>query len=202
MDTKDHWNSVYERKDAIEVSWFQAEPTLSPEIIGSLVSNKAVPLIDVGGGASTLVDKLLERGFTNLTVLDISAVALNHAKQRLGGRNKLVNWIEADVTRFAAHTAFQLWHDRAVFHFLTLAPDRAAYVSSLAAALPQGHAIISTFGMKGPEQCSGLHVVRYDAQKISAEFGDCFRLVNTFHELHTTPWGSPQEFAYFIFQRV
>lgn len=202
MNSKEHWNLVYEQKGAVDVSWFQPEPTVSLDLISSLVPNKEAPLIDVGAGASTLVDKLLESGFMNLTVLDISPVALAHSKQRLGDRSKLVNWIEADVTRFKSETAFELWHDRAVFHFLTQASDRAAYVSSLASALPQGHAIIATFGIKGPEQCSGLDVVRYDAPKISTEFSSCFRLVNTVDELHTTPWGTPQQFTYFIFERV
>jgi SAM-dependent methyltransferase len=184
------------------VSWYQKEPATSLALIKSLSPDKAVPIIDVGGGASLLVDHLLADGYHDLTVLDISAAALAHARERLGDKASLVHWVESSVTQYAAPKTVGIWHDRAVFHFLTAPEDRELYRSVLMRTLEKGgHAIISTFALDGPLKCSGLEVVRYDAAKITAELGDGFSLVNHFSESHTTPWDTEQKFNYFVLVR-
>lgn len=203
MIRKDHWNTVYGTKAPDDVSWFQSRPEVSLQLIERAGVAKQEPLIDVGGGASVLVDHLLEAGHTALSVLDISGVALEQARHRLGPRAAEVEWIEADVTAFVPPRSFALWHDRAVFHFLTDPADRRKYRETLTQALaPRGHVIIAAFALDGPTQCSGLDVVRYDAERIFAELGDGFELTEQVVEMHHTPWDTTQSFTYFRFQRA
>jgi SAM-dependent methyltransferase len=192
---------VYQTRATDDVSWYQRRPDLSIELIVASGVGKDAGIIDVGGGASTLVDCLLDAGYTRLAVLDCSGVALAHTRSRLGDRGGAVEWIEADVTTFAPRRRFGLWHDRAVFHFLTDAGDRRAYVETLRKTLlPGGAVVIATFAMDGPPKCSGLDVVRYDESTIRGEFGTEFELEEVRSEVHLTPWQSGQRFAYFRFR--
>jgi SAM-dependent methyltransferase len=202
MNAKQHWEKVYREKDPVaDVSWFQSCPAVSLKWIEADLA-KNDPLIDVGGGASWLVDHLIDAGFRDVSVMDISRAALDHARGRLNLRAKKVTWIEADVTEFIPPKRFALWHDRAVFHFLTDAGARQNYIRSLKQALiPAGHVIIGTFAKDGPARCSGLDVVRYDAPSICAEFGDEFYLLEQLDEIHVTPWNSTQHFVWFRFER-
>lgn len=200
FDRKAHWQNVYGQKDATEVSWFQVEPAVSLELIANCGLEPSDPIIDVGGGASTLVDHLLEEGHTNLAVLDISGAALAASRNRLGANAGTVSWIESDVTTFSPESQFVLWHDRAVFHFLTDTEDRRCYVSTLRNALRVGgHLVLASFAIGGPEKCSGLPIVQYDAQKLIAELGPGFNLVEERTEEHITPAQRVQRFAYFRF---
>ena len=200
----EHWDDVYARKGAERVSWFQPHLGTSLAFIRDLALPKSARVIDVGGGASTLVDDLLDEVFADLTVLDISARALATSQARLGERATDVHWIVADVTSVDLDVSrYDLWHDRAVFHFLTDAEARAAYVrTALRALAPGGHIIVATFGAHGPEQCSGLDVVRYEADGLHAEFGAQFEKVRSVTEAHHTPWGTEQEFLYCYCRRV
>ena len=201
-DRKTHWENVYGSKSSLEVSWYQKEPTLCLRLIQNTGLAHDAPIIDVGGGASTLVDCLCENGFTNISVLDVSAQALTHAKLRLADNACDVKWHEADVTEFAPPHPFSLWHDRAVFHFLTAKEDRDRYVGVLKRALePGGHLIIMTFAVDGPEKCSGLDIVQYDAEKLMAALGEGFDLIENGYEAHITPAAKVQKFAYFHFIR-
>lgn len=198
LNAKAHWENVYATKAPTEVSWYQPHPALSLELIRATGIALGEPIIDVGGGASTLVDDLLDAGYENISVLDISAKALETAQARLGERAARVKWIEADVTQTelpAQH--FAVWHDRAVFHFLTDPIARWRYVDAVRDAVkPGGHVIVASFATDGPEMCSGLVVQRYDAEKMRAEFGDAFKLISSQRESHQTPWGSEQKFIY------
>lgn len=197
---KEHWEAVYTEKSPLEVSWYQAEPRLSLELIEGTGLSREAAIIDVGGGASVLVDRLLDKGYRDITVLDLSGRALAHARKRLGPRGKDVAWFETDVTEFRPPRQYDLWHDRAVFHFLTDAADRRDYVETLKRSLaPGGHVIIAAFAIGGPEKCSGLDIVQYDSAKMAAELGEGFALVGEKIELHETPWGTGQKFAYFHF---
>ena len=201
-DRKHHWEQIYSDKSPLEVSWYQKEPTISLELIANSGVDKQAPLIDVGGGASLLVDYLQQQGYARLAVLDISAHALEHARGRLGEQADQVEWFEADITRFEAPHEYQLWHDRAVFHFLTDAGDRRNYVAALNRAVPKGgQVIIAAFAIGGPEKCSGLDIVQYDADKISAELGEDYALQEQREELHETPANKQQAFNYFRFAR-
>lgn len=203
FDRKAHWENVYQDKSPLDVSWYQKEPALSLELIrrAQLASNEAI--IDVGGGASVLVDHLYKEGFTNLAVLDISDNALASAKKRLGKSAKSIEWLEADITQFEPPHQFSLWHDRAVFHFLTDQSDRKHYVKALKHALrPGGHLIIAAFVIGGPEKCSGLKVVQYNAEKLIAELGDDFELIEERNESHNTPANKEQKFTYFRFIKI
>ena len=202
MSRKSHWDTVYEGKLDNAVSWYQSKPELSLKLItGSGVSHSG-SIIDVGGGASLLVDYLVQDGFENTTVLDISGAALRVAQKRLGENAKYVDWIEADITRFQYAKTFALWHDRAVFHFLTEAPDRKKYINLLhKATRPGGHVIIAAFAIGGPEKCSGLDIVQYDAAKLSRELGETFILVEQADETHITPGGKVQAFGYYRFKK-
>lgn len=198
MDARQHWEKVYSTKAANEVSWFCPHLETSLSLIARAAGNPSASIVDVGGGASTLVDDLLARGYWKITVLDISAAALDIAKTRLGELASSVEWLCADVTKalLPAH-AFDVWHDRAVFHFLTRPEDRRLYVRSvLSAVKPRGRVIVSTFGPEGPQKCSGLEVMRYDVPSLHGEFGERFRLVNSSKELHQTPFGTTQQFLY------
>lgn len=199
-DRKKHWENVYSKKSPLEVSWYQQEPNLSLRLIRDTGLDNDAAIIDVGGGASTLVDSLCDEGYTNITILDVSAQALAHARLRLADKTGAVEWCEADVTEFKPSKRFALWHDRAVFHFLTAKDDREKYVEVLKRALGSGgHLVIMAFAIDGPKKCSGLDIVQYDAEKLKAELGDDFELIETGFETHTTPAGKEQKFAYFRF---
>jgi trans-aconitate methyltransferase len=200
--TKDHWETVYTTKDETEVSWFQDSPSPSLELIEALKPAKDASVIDIGGGASRLVDGLLERGFRHVTVLDISQAALDLACLRVGRRASEVQWIVDDVTAWEPSRRFDIWHDRAAFHFLVEEADRAAYIARLKQALrPGGHAIIATFAPDGPEKCSGLPVYRTDAAGLAKELGEGFTLVDSRRHDHATPKNSSQRFQFSVFQR-
>jgi SAM-dependent methyltransferase len=199
----DHWQKVYASKGENELSWFQENPASSLELIGRAGANPTSAIIDIGGGASRLVDALIERAFRAITVLDLSQAALATVRARLGERAHHVQWIASDVTTWQPPQSYDIWHDRAAFHFLTEAGDRAAYLSALRKALkPGGHAIIATFALDGPERCSGLPVVRYDAASLAQMLGDGFALVETRNHQHTTPWQSVQQFQFSLFRCV
>lgn len=198
----DHWQNVYVSKGENEVSWFQEKPAASLELIGRAGATPTSAIIDVGGGASRLVDALVEAGFQNVTVLDLSEAALETAKTRLGSHAPQVQWLVRDVTNWEPSRSFDIWHDRAAFHFLTEADDRDAYLSRLKRALePGGHAIIATFALDGPERCSGLPVVRYDAASLAQALGGGFELIETMRHRHSTPWDSEQRFQFSLFRR-
>lgn len=198
MDKKSHWENVYTTKAFNQVSWYREHLDTSLKLILATGAAKDAALIDVGGGSSTLVDDLLGKGFVDVTVLDISKRALEVARKRLGRRSAEVEWIEADVTRVELpENRFDVWHDRAVFHFLTDPHDRRKYVELVKRAVkPGGHVIIASFGTGGPMKCSGLDVVRYNSDSMHKEFGDDFTLVDSVGETHHTPFGTDQEFVY------
>jgi len=200
---KNHWESVYGQKNPDEVSWFQSYPRISLELIYASVVNSTSRIIDVGGGASVLIDQLLDKGYENITVLDISAKAIDYAKERLKGNAKKVTWIETDITNFQPAAAYDLWHDWAVFHFLTDSNDRRKYIDVLNNALaPDGHVIISTFDLEGPSKCSGLDVERYNEEKLAKEIGVHFKLIKSINEDHETPWKARQRFMYCYFRKI
>jgi 2-polyprenyl-3-methyl-5-hydroxy-6-metoxy-1,4-benzoquinol methylase len=198
MNTQAHWERVYDTKAPDQVSWFSPHLQTSIALIERAAGERSSSIIDVGAGASTLVDDLIGAGYRNLTVLDISQAAIEVAKSRLGKTSNSIQWLRADVTQgnFQPHS-YDVWHDRAVFHFLTKLEERLAYVRNVAWAVkPGGHVIVSTFGPEGPEKCSGLDVMRYDAESLHGEFGTRFRLVESSKELHQTPFGTTQQFLY------
>lgn len=202
-DRTAHWQNVYATKGETEVSWFQASPAISLEMIRAASPDRAAAIIDIGGGASRLVDALLQDGYRNLAVLDLSANALDVAKKRIGAAASTIDWIVADATTWRPAKTWDVWHDRAAFHFLTDPRDRAAYVERLRSAVaPGGHVIIATFAPDGPEKCSGLPVQRHDSASLSAELGPEFELVETRSESHHTPWHSTQAFQYSRFRRL
>ncbi len=203
MDAKTHWETVYGAKAPDAVSWFRLHLETSLALIERVAANRSASIIDVGGGQSTLVDDLLARGYRNIAVLDISTTAIDATRKRLGASAQGVYWLIGDITRadLPPHS-YDVWHDRAVFHFLRVSGQRIAYVEkALLAVKPGGHVIISTFGPEGPQKCSGLDVVRYDADALLAEFGDGFELVESFAELHRTPFGTTQQFLYCCLKR-
>ena len=198
VGTTEHWDKVYATKRPEEVSWYRAHLDTSLRLIENANGARSARIIDVGGGESTLVDDLLSRGYSNLTVLDLSQTALDVARHRLGPAGARVQWLQGDVTTYPFEPReFDIWHDRAVFHFLTDPRDRAAYVRQAARAVRiGGHVIVATFGTEGPRQCSGLDVVRYDADSLHDEFGTRFELVEHVEEAHVTPRGAVQQFIY------
>lgn len=197
-----HWEKVYTTKGENEVSWFQQSPAPSFELIVQAGATHASAIIDIGGGAARLVDHLVEQGFEDITVLDLSGAALEAARRRLGSRASRVRWIVADATAWEPAKAHDIWHDRAAFHFLTDENDRAAYIARLARGVKAGgHAIIGTFALDGPEKCSGLPVARYDSASLAQALGARFRLVHTRRHEHATPWGSRQMFQFSVFRR-
>lgn len=202
FDRKAHWDRVYSQKKAHETSWYQQIPKLSVSMIEKTGLGAHVSVIDIGGGASGLVDQLLLAGYSDLTVLDISSAALEQARKRLGERAAQVQWLATDVREFLPRKSYGIWHDRAAFHFLTDPRDRKKYIRVLTRALkPEGQAVIAAFARDGPEKCSGLEVVRYDAATLSAELGPDFVLEQEEKETHTTPMGREQRFAFFRFRR-
>jgi SAM-dependent methyltransferase len=198
MDTKDHWEQVYSKTDADALSWFQLHAEQSLRLISDTGLPGTASIIDIGGGASMLVDDLLAHGYSHLSVLDLSAAAMSSARQRLGPLAQAVDWIEGDITAVQLpFQAYDLWHDRAVFHFLTTPSQRQAYVDAvLHAVRPGGHVIVATFAEDGPTQCSGLPVVRYSPDGLHAEFGMPFTLLRHEEEAHRTPGGGIQKFIY------
>lgn len=204
MDRKAHWEDVYATRASDRVSWYQAQPTRSLELLVDAGVGPESTIIDVGGGDSTLVDALVERRLGHVTVLDLSMAALARAQARLGVRASDVTWLEADVTRAELQQhVYDVWHDRAVFHFLTERQDREGYVATAAAALrPGGTLIIATFASDGPTRCSGLEVARYSPEGLATEFGDAFTLLHGFGDVHRTPTGAEQRFTYAVFRRL
>jgi SAM-dependent methyltransferase len=197
-----HWENVYTTKDENEVSWFQQSPAPSFELITQAGATHASAIIDIGGGASRLVDHLVGQGFEDVTVLDLSGAALEAAKRRLERRADPVHWVVADATAWEPVKAYDIWHDRAAFHFLTEEKDRAAYIARLTQGVKAGgHAIIATFALDGPEKCSGLPVARYDSASLARTLGSKFLLVHTRRHEHATPWGSRQMFQFSVFRR-
>ena len=200
---KRHWEQVYNTKTCFEVSWYQPHATLSHHLIEKTGLPTTAAVLDIGSGTSTLVDQLLLSGYDNLAVLDTSAHALSLVRKRLGTNATKLKWHHGDITAYTFSRPVDLWHDRATFHFLVDPSDRQSYLSRLNKTLvPQGHLILATFAVGGPDKCSGLDVVQYDAAKISATLGESFRLVETINETHRTPTGAEQLFAYFWFIRM
>lgn len=198
MDVQSHWEHIYQTKKASQLSWHRAHLERSLELIELAAQSREARIIDVGGGESTLVDDLLERGYQNISVLDISQTAIDVTRKRLGKREDLVSWLVGDVTTMKLGSRrYDVWHDRAVFHFLTKTADRLAYVRQVRDAVKTGgHVIVASFGPSGPLKCSGLDVVRYDAETLHGEFGRQFQLVKHVEEEHRTPFGTTQEFVY------
>jgi 2-polyprenyl-3-methyl-5-hydroxy-6-metoxy-1,4-benzoquinol methylase len=198
MDIKTHWDKVYTSKAPDAVSWYRPHLETSLALIERAAGRRSASIIDVGGGESTLVDDLIARGYENITVLDISQTAIDVTKKRLGLMAEQVHWLVADITEPQLdHGAYDVWHDRAVFHFLTSREHRTAYVRQVGHAVkPGGHVIVSTFGPEGPTKCSGLDVIRYDANSLHGQFGVRFRLVESSKELHRTPFGGTQQFLF------
>ena len=199
---KNHWETIYQTKPLESVSWYQPVPETSLSLIASLKLPKTARIIDIGGGDSLLVDHLLQLGYTDLTVLDISEAALERARKRLGPRAETVRWIHSDVVAFRPGQTYDLWHDRAAFHFLTQPEEVGAYSKAAADALgPGGHLIIGTFSVNGPTKCSGLEIRQYDPASMEAAFGDAFRQTGCREVGHHTPGGAVQQFLFCTFER-
>jgi len=201
---KTHWEAIHSAKAPSQLSWYQGHSALSLDFIKRTNVGKSSQIIDVGGGISTLVDDLLAEGYAHLTVLDISSSALQVAQHRLGGLAAQVAWIEADITQVVLpNHAYDVWHDRAVFHFLTQADDRQKYLCALQRSLrPGGHVVVATFGLDGPSKCSGMEVVRYSAESLIGEFGVGFESLHSAKETHVTPSSTEQRFLYCHLRRV
>jgi len=204
LQSKQHWEKVYETKPAEALGWFQPHAESSLDFIHATGTGREAGIIDVGGGASTLVDDLVAEGYSDLTVLDLSAAALSAVRQRLGAMGSKVRWIEADITEVdLPENRYDIWHDRAVFHFLTTPEQREVYVRTVFRSVKSGgHVIVATFAEDGPEKCSGLPVMRYSADGLHGEFGEAFTLLQHRKESHHTPSGSVQQFVYCYCRRV
>ena len=202
MDSN-YWNQVYQKKNENEVSWFQEVPKKSLEMIDELNLQKKSNIIDIGGGDSRLVDHLLQRGFSNITILDISSEALEKAKVRLQNSPRNVKFVASDVTLFRPNKKFKLWHDRATFHFLTELDQVEKYLKIAYDALEEdGYLIISTFSKTGPEKCSGLNITQYSQDDLKLLFGRFFKNTKCFEDTHTTPWNTTQNFVYCGFKKL
>jgi len=200
-ESRSHWEQIYRTRAATELSWYQSNVGRSCELVAASGVSRSAPILDVGAGASLLVDALLEKGYSDLTVLDVAPAALQQVRERLGPKAGSVKFIHADVTDFHPSRKFALWHDRAVFHFLTNPAERDRYRLAMRRALSSGgHAIIATFALSGPPRCSGLDVVRYDADALAAEFGDGLVLLDSVTETHVTPASQEQGFLYCRFR--
>ena len=199
-ERKKHWDTIYTNKTPSEVSWTQETPSLSLSMIESLALSKDAPIIDVGGGESQLVDHLLTMGFTDLTVLDISAEALERSKKRLGDKATQIDWIVADITSFKPKRNYTLWHDRAVFHFLT-EKDSIEYYTNMVRENVGEHLLLSTFSLDGPQKCSGLPIKQYSASSLNAVFSASFDLIKSAEEIHNTPFETTQAFIYCHFKQ-
>lgn len=201
MSQQIHWEHVYQQKDSKMVSWYQPYPRTSMELIQQSQLENDARIIDVGGGASTLVDSLLDAQYRSVSVLDISQEALHTTQNRLGEKAKNVRWLAQDITAFRPSERYQLWHDRAVFHFMTTPKALEGYITSLHHSLaPGGHIVLATFALDGPKQCSGLPIEAYDVEKLTQTLGPNFVLLSSKKETHTTPYGTPQPFVYFHLQ--
>ncbi|MGJ0510838.1 class I SAM-dependent methyltransferase [Methylocystis sp.] len=200
-DQQAHWENIYTTKGEAEVSWFEETPTESLRLLQLVGAQPSSAIIDVGGGASRLVDNLLAQGFENITVLDLSAAALNSARARLGDKGEAVKWIVADATEWQPTDTYDVWHDRAAFHFLTNEKVQQAYIQRLKQALKRGgHLIIGTFALDGPEKCSGLPVARHSAESLSALLAPDFDLIDSRRHEHITPWQAVQKFQFSTFR--
>lgn len=203
MDKTAHWENVYQTKSSTEVSWYEPDPKQSLNLILEAAVEKRGRVIDVGGGQSFLVDRLLDSGFKQVAVLDISSAAIEATKARLGERASKVEWMVADITQAESLGEFDIWHDRAVFHFITDPVDRKRYMELLKRSLPiGGHFIVGTFAKGGPEKCSGLAICQYDSATMQAELGSSFDPVECSEYLHSTPSGKPQQFFFGVYKRV
>ena len=200
LNKKNHWETVYETKNPDQVSWTQEVPKTSLDFIHSFGLAKNAKIIDIGGGDSKLVDYLLDSGFENITVLDISAKALEKAKNRLGNKAKNVNWVVSDITEFEPNTSFDIWHDRATFHFLTTAEQIAKYMDT-ARKFVTGYMTIGTFSNNGPTKCSGLEIRQYTEQTLAGELKNGFEKIRCITEDHTTPFNTTQNFLFCSFKR-
>ena len=202
MDRQAHWETIHRVKAVDAVSWYRPHLDASLQLIAEVIPDRSASIIDIGAGQSTLVDDLLLRGYEHLTALDIAQAAVDGSRERLGARAAQVRWLVGDVTKAELEPgAYDVWHDRAVFHFLTSRAERAAYVRQAGRALKVGgHVIIAIFAKGGPQKCSGLDVVRYDAAALEREFGPAFRLIKTVEENHQTPFGGVQPFVYCCFR--
>lgn len=202
METKDHWEKIYTDKEGTEVTWYQLKPVISLQLINELNLDTSDPIIDVGAGSSTLADFLIENGYSDLTLLDISSQALENSKRRLIDKADKINWLVSDFKDLKSDKNFKLWHDRAVFHFLTHESDRQKYRETLNQHLAcKGYFLISTFASDGPEKCSGLKVIQYSKEALAEEFGDDFTLIKSVKESHISPKGMEQKFVYCLFQK-
>lgn len=202
MNRKKHWDAAYTSNSPDEVSWHQPLPEKSLGLIRATGAGANEPIIDVGGGASRLVDELLDEGYVNVSVLDVSPIALQHARQRLGEHSERVRWIEQDVLHFDAQSSYTIWHDRAVFHFLTSMDERDLYIDVLYESLrPGGHFVLATFGPEGPSRCSKLDVQRYSVAALDTLLSGRFKLRSHEIDVHSTPSGSNQQFLYSWWQR-
>ena len=197
---KNHWETVYETKTPDQVSWTQETPKVSLDLIRSFGLNKSAKIIDVGGGDSKFVDHLINEGFKNVTVLDISEKALEKAKKRLGEKAKNVTWIVSDITTFQPETTYDVWHDRAAFHFLTTAEDIEKYVTTVTNAVT-GFLIMGTFSENGPIKCSGLEIKQYSKEKLTTKFENGFEKIDCVIEDHKTPFGTTQNFLFCSFKK-
>ncbi|WP_426277272.1 class I SAM-dependent methyltransferase [Chryseobacterium sp. S-02] len=200
QDYKNHWENVYETKNPDQVSWTQKIPQTSLDLIKEVAKDKTAKIIDIGGGDSNLADFLLEKGFENISVLDISAKALKKAKTRLGAQSENVDWIATDITAFKPNTTYDIWHDRAAFHFLTEEKEIQKYVEIVRDAVSDTM-IIGTFSLNGPQKCSGLPIVQYDEDRLKEIFSQDFELVKSFTEDHITPFDTVQNFIFCQFQK-
>jgi len=198
---KEHWENIYATTGMQQVSWFQKVPTTSLELINQVAKNKQDAIIDIGGGDGFLVDNLLELGYTDITVLDISKNAIDRAKKRLGKLAEKVKWIVADINEFIPNKEYVIWHDRAVFHFLTEQQDKENYRKLLNIAV-SGYFILATFSDQGPNKCSGLEICNYTKQVIQAFFSLNFRMIRSFKCNHATPFGSYQNFIFSVFNKL
>ena len=200
---KEHWENVYETKGDQEVSWYQETPTTSLDLINSLHLDTDAPIIDIGGGNSNLSAVLLKQGHTNLSVLDISTKSLERTKAKLGQDAGKIDWIVSDILDFKPKQQYDLWHDRATFHFLTSENNIAKYVDSVNYAVKKGgYMIIATFSTSGPKKCSGLDIIQYSEEKLKTIFNDRFELVKAFEEVHQTPFNTEQNFIYTVFKKL
>ena len=198
--SKEHWEKIYKTKNHKQVGWYQESPNISIGLLSQINAQPTQSIIDVGCGASVLVDKLVQQGYKNITLLDLSEEALSSIKTRLADKGNIPHYLSEDITKnIEFNNAFDIWHDRAVFHFLTNAKDREAYMANLNQSLsPSGHAIISTFSLNGPSECSGLDVVQYDEKKINCELPENIELLESIVSTHIMPSGTEQEYMYFI----
>lgn len=199
---KEHWEAIYQNKRLQEVSWYQAIPESSLNFFKDHAISKEAPILDIGGGDSLLVDHLLEMGFKNITVLDISESAIQRAKNRLGEKAQQVEWIISDIVDFQPSQSYEVWHDRAAFHFLTLVEETNTYLKLVKNWIrPKGYLFISTFSVLGPKKCSGLEIKQYSENTLTQKFNEGFKIIDCFTHLHQTPFNTQQEFLYCSFQR-